>query len=50
MAIAYLQNTLMPVEDIGHRIGFTDASSLRKAFRRWTGKPRSAYRRPGSAN
>jgi len=50
MAIAYLQNTLMPVEDIGHRIGFTDASNLRKAFRRWTGKPPSANRRPGRAN
>ncbi len=50
MAIEYLQNTLMPVEEIGHRIGFTDASNLRKAFRRWTGKPPSAYRRPGRAN
>lgn len=50
MAIEYLQNTLMPVEEIGHRIGFTDASNFCKAFRRWTGKPRSAYRRPGSAN
>jgi AraC-like DNA-binding protein len=50
MAIEYLQNTLMPVEEIGHRIGFTDASILRKAFRRWTGKPPSAYRRPGRAN
>ena len=50
MAIEYLQNTLMPVEEIGHRIGFTDASNFRKAFRRWTGKPASAYRRPVSAN
>jgi AraC-like DNA-binding protein len=40
----------MPVEEIGHRIGFTDASNFRKAFRRWTGKPASAYRRPVSAN
>jgi AraC-like DNA-binding protein len=50
MAIEYLQNTLMPVEEICHRIGFTDASSLRKALRRWTGNPARAYRRPVSAN
>ena len=46
----YLQETLMPIDEIGYRIGFTDAFNYREAFRRWTGKPPSAYRQPGSAN
>jgi AraC-like DNA-binding protein len=46
----FLQKTLMSVDEIGNRIGFTDAFNCRGAFRRWTGKPPSAYRRPGSAN
>jgi hypothetical protein len=45
-----LQETLMPIDEFGYRIGFTDAFNCRGAFRRCTGKPPSAYRRPGSAD
>jgi AraC-like DNA-binding protein len=44
IAVEYLSNTLMPVEEVGHRIGFSDAANFRKAFRQWTGKSPSAYR------
>ena len=50
MAIEDLPNTLMPAEAIGRRIGSTDASGFRKAFRRLTGEPPSAFHRLGSAN
>jgi len=50
MAIEDLPNTLLPAEAIGRRIGSTDASGFCKAFGRSTGKPPSAFHRPGSAN
>jgi AraC-like DNA-binding protein len=46
IAIEYLENTGMPVEEVAWRIGFADASNFRKAFRRWTGRAPSAYRAP----
>lgn len=44
IAIEYLSNTRMPIEEIGHRVGFADASNFRKAFRRWRGTSPGAYR------
>jgi hypothetical protein len=44
-----LRNTLMPVDECGHRIGVTGVDDFRKAFRRCTSKPPSAYRLPGGA-
>jgi len=35
VAAEYLENTKIPVEEIGRRVGFDDASNFRKAFRRW---------------
>jgi AraC-like DNA-binding protein len=34
--------------DLVERIGFADATSFRKAFRKWTGHSPTHYRRPGS--
>lgn len=45
VAIEYLTNTGMAVEEIGDRLGFADASNFRKAFRRWTGRSPGAFRR-----
>jgi hypothetical protein len=45
----YLRNTLMPLDEIGHRIGVTGVDDSRKAFRPCTSKPPSAYRLPGGA-
>jgi AraC-like DNA-binding protein len=45
VAIEYLENTKMPVDEIGRRLGFSDASNFRKAFRRWSGRAPSEIRR-----
>lgn len=44
LAIEYLQNSNLPIEEIALLIGYNDPSNFRKAFRRWTGNPPSYYR------
>jgi len=36
MAIRYLRETDLTVEDIAESLGFSDAANFRQAFRRWT--------------
>ncbi|MBO0840327.1 MAG: AraC family transcriptional regulator [Sciscionella sp.] len=43
-AIASLARGDEPVDALAVRLGFSEASALRRAFRRWTGSPLSAYR------
>lgn len=38
LAIEYLQSTKMSTEDIAAKIGFSDSTNFRRAFKRWTGK------------
>jgi AraC-like DNA-binding protein len=38
LAIKYLRDTDMTVEDIAFALAFSDAANFRHAFRRWTGK------------
>jgi AraC-like DNA-binding protein len=45
VAVEYLENTRMPIDEIGRRLGFADASNFRKAFRRWAGRSPSEARR-----
>src|SRR5579875_2663979 len=45
-AIASLAGGQEPVNELSARLGFSEPSAFRRAFRRWTGKPPSAYR-PG---
>jgi len=45
VAVDYLANTELPVEEIAHRCGYQDASNFRKAFKRWTdGRMPSSFR------
>ncbi|MFY9180372.1 MAG: AraC family transcriptional regulator [Venatoribacter sp.] len=44
MAIEYLRNSNLPIEEIAALIGYSDPSNFRKAFRRWTGNAPSYYR------
>jgi AraC-like DNA-binding protein len=36
MAIKYLRDTNLTIEDIAYALGFSDAANFRHAFRRWT--------------
>ncbi len=44
VAVEYLRNTNMRIEEIASRCGYQDISNFRKAFRRWTGRSPSSYR------
>lgn len=44
MAIEYLRNSNLPIEEIAALVGYSDPSNFRKAFRRWTGNAPSYYR------
>ncbi len=50
VAVEYLENTRIPVEEIGRRVGFDDASNFRKAFKRWAGCAPSRARAPHPAS
>ncbi len=44
LAIEYLERTTLPVEQICARVGFSDTSNFRKAFKKWTGQSPSSFR------
>jgi AraC-like DNA-binding protein len=45
LAIDFLRETLLSVEEVAQRVGFSDASNFRKAFRKWTGRTPGDFRR-----
>jgi len=44
LAIEFLTQTTLSVEEVGQRVGFSEASNLRKAFRKWTGQAPREFR------
>jgi len=44
LAKELLGNTGLSIDDIAERVGYSDASSFRKAFKRWTSKTPADYR------
>lgn len=44
LALKYLRETRVNIDDIAVSLGFSDASSFRQAFRRWTGKSPRTFR------
>lgn len=38
MANRYLQQTQFTIEEIAHKLGFTDARSFQRSYKQWTGK------------
>lgn len=44
LAIEYLRKTDMTTEEIGTRLGYSDAANFRHAFTRWTHRPPSDFR------
>ena len=47
VAINYLRETAMTVEDIAYALGFSDAANFRQAFRRWTSATPQQFRTAG---
>jgi len=44
IAIKYLRETKLTIEEIGASLGYSDAASFRYAFRRWTKQPPGKFR------
>jgi len=45
VATEFLSNTNLMIDQVAERVGFSDATSFRKAFRKWTGHSPTDYRR-----
>lgn len=48
-AIDYIQRGDIPIAQIAEKLGFSDSSNFRKAFRNWAGSTPSAFRRVSAA-
>lgn len=48
LALSYLAQSRLSITEISFMLGFNDASSFNRAFRRWTGKAPSVYRGSGA--
>ena len=44
-ACQVLEHKVTPIQEIAATLGYADASSFARAFRRWTGKPPRVYRK-----
>ena len=44
LAIYFLSRQELPINDIAHRVGFTEPSTFHRAFKKWTGVTPGAYR------
>lgn len=49
LAVKYLRETDLSVEDIAFALGFSDAANFRHAFRRWTEKSPNEFRNRSGA-
>jgi len=49
LATEFLENTHLMIDEVAERVGFSDATSFRKAFRKWTGHSPTHFRRPPTA-
>ena len=44
LAIQYLRESDLSTDEIAERLGYTETTNFRRAFKRWTGKSPSVYR------
>jgi AraC-like DNA-binding protein len=46
LATELLENTHLSIDQVAERIGFADATSFRKAFKKWTDRSPTDFRDP----
>ncbi|MEP0070903.1 AraC family transcriptional regulator [Pyruvatibacter sp.] len=44
VAVDYLKNTDLQVDQIAHLLGYSETTNFRRAFKQWTGQPPRTYR------
>ena len=44
LAVKFLRNTNLSLDEIAFRLGFSEAANFRRAFKKWTGRTASSYR------
>jgi AraC-like DNA-binding protein len=49
MAVKYLRDTRLTIDDIAYALGFSEAANFRHAFRRWTKSTPDQFRRISAA-
>jgi AraC-like DNA-binding protein len=49
-AVEYVSSSGLTCEQIAERLGFSDARSFRRAFKRWTGTTPNEYRTPPASS
>jgi AraC-like DNA-binding protein len=45
IAVQYLRNTKISIDEIGFFLGYSETSNFRQAFKKWTGTPPATYRK-----
>lgn len=45
MALSLLEREALAIDEVAAALGYSEASAFRRAFKRWTGEPPSAYRK-----
>lgn len=44
LALKYLKDSSITIDEVAHKLNFNEASNFRRAFKKWTGKTPSDYR------
>lgn len=47
LAMSYLEHTHLSIDQISDRVGFTETTTFRRAFKKWTGVSPSEFRKTG---
>jgi AraC-like DNA-binding protein len=50
LATELLENTHLSIDQVAERVGFADATSFRKAFKKWTNRSPTDFRHPGRSH